>query len=188
MTAILGFIDEKKTYMVCDSQVTTWYKKGNLVDSKIFEKEEFLIGAAGKLKTINALDCWECPERKKSESLDSYIRISVRRSLRELFEREEVAGVADGKLKSTESDILIITNEGVYYIDPGLAIYRVDQNYGAIGSGDLVCEGAIGFYEKFRDHFTDLKVEDIMRAAIRLSSQTVEGVNDNIKILTRNKK
>lgn len=188
MTAVVGFIDKDKSYIAADSQVTDWILKEDMSDSKIFKFNNFLLGASGKLKVINAIENWTAPDRGRNETLDTYIRSTVKKSLRELFEREEIAGISDGVLKNTGSDILIVTDEHVYILGGDFSIYRLYRNYASIGSGCMVCNGALAFYNEYEDKLKDVKIEDVLKQAIVIASQQVTGINDNIKVLSRSKK
>lgn len=189
MTTILGYIDKDKSYVAADDCVSSWHRREDMKESKIFKYEDFMIGVTGRLKAINSLEEWSCPERGKKESLDDYIKITIKRSLRELFEKTELAGISDNILKDTDSTLLIVTNENIYYLNEDMSIYKVKVNFGAIGSGEEVGLGSLGLYQKLQEEGKmELSTREILEKTISLCSQFCIGVSSNAHILERSKK
>lgn len=189
MTVIVGYSNEGRYSMACDSCVSI---DGRIVEkstSKIYKFKEFIIGGTGNLKSIDVLVDWKPPKRSKRQSLDSYLRTTLLESLESFLTKSRVMG-RDKEIPDFEkvgTEYLIVCESGIYIIGVDFSCFRIKDNFYAIGQGGDVALGAMECW--FRTHqspeckeFIKLMLVD----AVKIASKYCPNVGGKIIYLDNN--
>lgn len=188
MTVVVGYSTENNFYLAADDETSNRYTKVPMCESKIFNFGDLFLGVAGRIKIINAFEYWDCPKRKKDESLDKYLKTTFMKALEKQLEKAEVIGRDKGILEEIESHILIACKEGLYLIQQDLSIYKLKTNLYAIGSGEEVAWGALEMMEYLkRFEETPLANEDLLKKVVLICNKHCLGVGNNCTLLKGDK-
>jgi ATP-dependent protease HslVU (ClpYQ) peptidase subunit len=153
MTVIAAYMDDKRCVIGCDSMGTTSYVKYR-VGSKLIHKGECSIGVCGDLRTIDIIT--EDEQLYEVFSIDSLRRFRDR--LMEL--------VPD--VKTHESELLIVSNQGIFGIESNFALARIPRGYMAIGSGEELALGSM-FNSRLMGDPAEIAVDVAVKAAVEYS-------------------
>lgn len=188
MTVIAGYMGEKKYHIASDNEMSLGRAPVAMNESehKVFEFPDFMIGSTGRGKAMSSMRYWNPPKRKKSETLDHYIRVTMLESLEKNLTKGKVMGVKDTipDYDVHDSYYLVVCKEGIYLIAYDFTVVKIKSPFYAIGCGGDVAIGALGAARKFgADNAYD--EETILRSAVQLAAEFCNGVNDDARIISK---
>lgn len=187
MTVCIGYVAEDSYYMAADHCTMCNSIPTSMVDNKIYKFPDFMIGACGRVKSANILSQWKPPKRKKSDSIDRYIRTSMVKSLQKnlikygLYNKDGSCMDCSG----LETSFLVVCEEGIYHIGIDMCVYKTEEAYGAIGSGADVAIGALALYHATAEDDTYPCVKNVLADIINICAKHCHGVNNHFTVLSK---
>ena len=169
MTIVAGLIEDGKTYMAYDSQIT-FYECSDLYTSttckKVLRKGDILIGSTGNDRDINILRYRFAPPIDRRDKPDEYIFVDFLDSLVNLFTRNNRITTTDGVSSLKETEFMIAYKGSLYTIEHDLCVTQYKDNILCIGSGYRY---AIGALEILRD--MKISPEEKLIRALEIASK-----------------
>jgi len=144
MTCICGIVDvHGQIWIGGDSAGSDQYTVLTSTLSKVFRKEQMLLGIAGSWRQMQLVHyALELPEHPRRMSDEAYLTTLFIDAIRECFTS---AGSTSkfNEQESTSSAFLIGYHQKLYRIHSDYGITTSDCQYDAVGSGDDIARGAL---------------------------------------------
>ena len=179
MTCIVAIEDEEDVYIGADKISSDGHIQTVDSQSKLFQKDEFIIGCAGSWRAKQILEKqWNPPERlSKHETDRDYLIAEIVPSIMEIYEDQYYGKEEDGQ-KEKRSAIMVGYNGCAYMVQRDYAVLRNTDGFAALGSGDSFALGALEA-NKGSSFTPEKKLKEAVEAASRFCT-TVGGGFDVI--------
>src|SRR6056297_1078296 len=169
MTIIVAAKDDNGIIMGADRQLTSGGLETNTKDSKIFTKDDFIIGVTGSPRCKQLLEySWVIPPYNSTlEDENTYLHRTVINSIRNLFKDSGYAEINNNNEEFFDT-IIMGYNKRIFTIEYNYQLREIDEPYICVGSGQEVAYGSIysmwnNYTEK--EYPIDYIVEEALRAA-----------------------
>ena len=171
MTAIVGYVNEKYTYLATDSLRIAGYNNIDHTDVKIFQLGPVLVGNCGSVRDVQVFQYHvEWPETTEANMEKKIIQYLIPR-MRKSFASAGVLTKKD-EIESLESMFLLATTEGLFTIYGNFCVTHHERKYAAIGSGAELAKGSL-----YDSHCT---TEPQIKAALRKALEAASYHNVSI--------
>ena len=146
MTIVAGLIEDEKTYMAYDSQITFFGSGDNnnrTTVLKVVKKRDILIGMTGNDRDLNIVRYRFEPPTDRRENPDEYIFIDFLDSFVSVFEKNNRITTTEGVTSIKDSEFLIAYKGSFYTIEHDLCVTQYKDKIISIGSGYRYALGAL---------------------------------------------
>lgn len=144
MTCIVGIATEGKVYIGSDSLGGGRNQKNIYKHSKVFIKEDFIIGYTSSFRMGQILEVeWKVPERNEYIKDDYAFMIKqVVPSIKECFKEHGFGNIKDGE-QDFAGDFLIGYNGSVYHLQDDFSVLEATDDFNSVGSGFHIALGSL---------------------------------------------
>jgi len=141
MTAIIGFIKNKKVYIGGDSIASNGYNKDIRKDGKIFENNGFIFGCTTSFRMIQILQFSFKPPKQKGKELFEYMCTDFVDAIREQFKKSGYEKKeSDGEDKG---GVFIVGRKGrLFKIESDFQVGEY-EDFTTCGCGGVLATGAM---------------------------------------------
>jgi ATP-dependent protease HslVU (ClpYQ) peptidase subunit len=177
MTIIVAIKDDKKIIMGADSIGVSHYDKVERVDTKIFKKNNFLIGFTSSYRMGQILNyIWTPPEHPKDMPNMEYMVSTVVTSIIDTFEKEKYAKVNNNRIEG--GTFLIGYKNSIYKIDSDFQVAETMDNYDACGCGESYALGTF-----YATELMELKPRERVNLALKSAIKFSSGCGGHTNVL-----
>ncbi len=143
MTCIIGLVVKQKVYIGADTLATDGDSAFPMMQSKVFQRDKFLFGTAGTMRTGQIIQyCLKIPPFTNECSVPEYLITEFVPALRDCLKENGFSKVEDGQEKGTD-DVMVGLLGRVFVMDSNFSVYEARDNYVVIGSGQDIAHGAL---------------------------------------------
>lgn len=131
MTCIIALRENSRVYIGADSLLSDSSWKGTTSEPKVFELGGFLFGVAGCMRVKQVLMAeLSMPRRTKKHTFQSYTSGPLAKAIYNALTDDDLS-----LSESPESEIIAVSQEGVFTITADYTVIHHPEQYAAIGAG-----------------------------------------------------
>lgn len=142
MTCIVGLLHKEKIFMGADSAGVGGYDLRIRIDSKIFKKDEFLIGFTSSFRMGQLLRySFQIPPQKDNQDVFEYMVTDFVNAARDCFKQGGYAKISNNE--ETGGTFLIGYKKRLFFMESDFQIGECLEGYHAVGCGASYALGSI---------------------------------------------
>lgn len=180
MTCIIAAVKDNIGYIAGDKCATQGTKERKIKNSKIFNINEVLLGAAGSIRFINVLQhCITCEEAiEKSRNTDDFAYYLVKElmeacdsqgCLTDINGNKYTPGYSESDVENAGTELLAVYNNDIIRIGVDFSYCILDNNIAGLGIED----SAEGYFEA-RSGNMDNRIKSVMKYTAKNNSSVSE--------------
>jgi ATP-dependent protease HslVU (ClpYQ) peptidase subunit len=175
MTCCVVYKEDNKIYLAGDKQGSNGNTKRRYKHPKVFKNGKFHFGYTTSFRLGQLLEHhWEAPEKRPSQTEDTYIFVSVLNSIKRLFKEDDFD--KDGNCGGT---FIMVYNNRMFVIYSDYQFVEIDD-FAAIGCGEDEAEAVLYTLDMIDNN---LNPEDKLKLAIEVSSFRKCGISSECDII-----
>lgn len=187
MTCIVGMERNGSIYMGADSCASSG-NYNQVVKDKIFEKDGYMMGIAGRVRMCSFLRyCFSPPQIPKKKDITEFMATTFTRKLRKDLCNEGFLEIEDNVQSLVESVCMIGARGKLFQINTDFSIQESEDNFMTIGSGRQAAKGAYyalkAYVESGGDHMDDLLCIPLLRLTLEAAEKTDMHVRSPFRFL-----
>jgi ATP-dependent protease HslVU (ClpYQ) peptidase subunit len=172
MTCIVGLVDKEKVYIGGDSAATAGYLVLKRIDTKVFNKGEFVIGATTSFRMIQILNYSFDPPEITKDDLHEYMCTDFIKAVKKAFKKNGYKkSYSDGEDKG--GSFLVGVRGRLFEIDTDFQVGENLDGYASIGCGYHFAYGSLYSTESF-EYSAVKRVSTALEAAAKFDTAVKE--------------
>lgn len=181
MTCIVGWSENNKVTLSCDSRGSNGHKYVTRKDSKIFEVGDFVFGFTSSYRMGQIIKYhFNPPTRKEGVSDEQYLHVDILEHIIKILTDRGYNRVNNNEV--TGGFFIIGWHGKLYEVECDYQIAQFHTKYAAVGCGEDYAKSCLWTLEQTK---SKLSVKERLEMAIRCAASQNSGVDDNILFIEK---